>query len=89
MKNRTSGLPAPPPVNEATAEIYVEVVVNVPIRRTFGRGQTPPPPADLPGFAGEEDTSDDSAAALQTFHYHLPPELLGAVQPGHLVWVPF
>ncbi len=24
-----------------------------------------------------------------TFHYHLPPELEGAVQPGHLVEVPF
>jgi primosomal protein N' (replication factor Y) len=24
-----------------------------------------------------------------TFHYHLPPELEGRVQPGHLVEVPF
>lgn len=55
---------------------YVEVVVNVPIRRTFRRGDSPPPPTD------DED-------ALQTFHYHLPPELENVVQPGHLVWAPF
>ena len=73
----------------ATPLAYAEVIVNVPIRRSFGRGQTPSPPADLPGFEGEEEASDDSAAALQTFHYHLPPELLGSVQPGHLAWVPF
>src|SRR5512137_458625 len=24
-----------------------------------------------------------------TFHYHLPPELEGVVQPGHLVEIPF
>jgi len=69
---------------------YAEVIVNVPIRRTFGRGQSTPPPADLPGFdSGGEAESDESTASLQTFHYHLPPELLGSVQPGHLVWVPF
>ncbi|MEM7134693.1 MAG: primosomal protein N' [Chloroflexota bacterium] len=26
---------------------------------------------------------------LQSFHYHLPPELESIVEPGHLVWVPF
>jgi len=86
MNNRTSGLSAQPnPTN-----IYVEVIVNVPIRRSFGRGQNAPPAAELPGFdsAGEVE-ADESSASLQTFHYHLPPELLGSVQPGHLVWVPF
>jgi primosomal protein N' (replication factor Y) len=87
MNNQTSDLK--PQTQSATPLEYAEVIVNVPIRRSFGRGQTPPPPADLPGFEGEEEASDDSAAALQTFHYHLPPELLGSIQPGHLVWVPF
>ena len=87
MNNQTSDVkPQPQP---ATPLEYAEVVVNVPIRRSFGRGQNPPPPAELPGFDGEEEASDDSSAALQTFHYHLPSELLGRVQPGHLVWVPF
>lgn len=56
--------------------VYVETVVNVPIRRSFHRREEPPPPL------GDND-------ALQTFHYHLPPELEEIVQPGHLVWVPF
>ena len=87
MHNQTSDVkPQPQP---ATPLEYAEVIVNVPIRRSFGKGQTPPPPADLPGFEGEAEASDDSTASLQTFHYHLPTELLGRVQPGHLVWVPF
>ncbi len=59
--------------------IYIEAVVNVPIRRSF-RPQVAPPSDE----AGADDT-----AALQTFHYHLPPELESTVMPGHLVWVPF
>lgn len=59
--------------------IYVEVVVNAPIRRSFGRGEAPTP-ALIP---------EDPAAALQTFHYHLAPELEHLVEAGHLVWVPF
>lgn len=55
---------------------YVEVVVNVPIRRTFRRSDAPPP-------------ADDEEESLQTFHYHLPPELEETAQPGHLVWAPF
>jgi primosomal protein N' (replication factor Y) len=58
---------------------YVEVVVNVPIRRSFRRQDAPPPV--------EDDDSGD--APLQTFHYHLPPELDSSVTPGHLVWAPF
>ncbi len=65
----------------------VEVVVNVPIRRTFSRrlADAPPPIDDF----GEAPPADDEAPTLQTFHYHVPPELIGQVQPGHLVWVPF
>ncbi len=62
---------------------YVEVVVNVPIRRTFRRDDAPP--ADDRNDA----PSGDDGEALQTFHYHLPPELETTVQPGHLVWAPF
>ena len=87
MNNQTSDVKSQP--QTATPLEYAEVIVNVPIRRSFGKGQNPPPPADLPGFEGEAEAGDDGTAALQTFHYHLPPELLGSVQPGHLVWVPF
>ncbi|MBI3958194.1 MAG: DEAD/DEAH box helicase, partial [Chloroflexi bacterium] len=85
---RTFDLDDPP---AQTSDLgYAEVIVNVPIRRTFGRGQNAPPPTELPGFDGDGAAEfDDSTASLQTFHYHLPPELVGSVQPGHLVWVPF
>ncbi len=43
----------------------------------------------VPDGASETDESDDGAGALQSYHYHLPPELEYRVQPGHLVWVPF
>lgn len=56
--------------------VYIETVVNAPIRRSFHRREEPPPPPE-----------DDDG--LQTFHYHLPPELEEIVQPGHLVWAPF
>ncbi|MCB0038221.1 MAG: primosomal protein N' [Caldilinea sp.] len=58
---------------------YIEAVVNVPIRRSFRRQPAPPP----------AETDSGEMAALQTFHYHLPPELESTVAPGHLVWVPF
>lgn len=57
----------------------IEIAVNVPIRRTFGRSAPPAP----------VDDADEGEHNLQTFHYHLPPELEGEVEPGHLVWVPF
>ena len=81
----------------------VEVVVNVPIRRSFRQQERPPLQQEF-GGEGFEDAHDSAAelsgpesihqrsggaAQYQTFHYHLPAELRGKVQPGHLVWVPF
>ena len=71
----------------------VEVIVNVPIRRTFSRQalEGPPPEPDFygasPEVGGEQITPDE--ADYQSFHYHLLPEFEDIVLPGHLVWVPF
>ena len=71
----------------------VEVIVNVPIRRSFSRQalEGPPPEPDFfgatPEAAGEPISQDE--ADYQSYHYHLPPELEAIVLPGHLVWVPF
>ncbi len=59
--------------------IYIEAIVNVPIRRSFRRQPVLSP----------DESDDGDSAALQTFHYHLPPELEPTVVPGHLIWVPF
>ena len=81
----------------------VEVVIFVPIRRSFRQEELPPPENDLgtleesgelsfpPGQSTPESVHQRTggAARFQTFHYHLPPNLLGEVEPGHLVWVPF
>lgn len=67
---------------------FAQVVVNVPIRRSFGREQTAPPNP----FEDEGESAHSlggGPARFQTFHYHLPPDLIGTVQAGHLVWVPF
>ena len=63
---------------------YVEVAVNIPIRRTFATKyeEAAPPPE----FESEES---GGRVNLQLFHYHLPVELEGQVQLGHLVWAPF
>lgn len=66
---------------------YAEVVVNVPIRRTFARRYSEPPPEEE--NLASDSGADDGAGALQTYHYHLPPDLEETLQPGHLVWVPF
>ncbi len=74
--------------------MYAEIVVNVPIRRTFAsRLAEPPveemepwPPESAPGNGAAENRA---ASTLQTFHYSLPPQLEGQVRPGHLVWAPF
>ena len=82
---------------------YVEVIVNVPIRRSFRQEKRPPLLAEFGGIDFDEEQlappqteklesahqRSGGAAQYQTFHYHLPPELKGRVQPGHLVWVPF
>jgi primosomal protein N' (replication factor Y) len=65
----------------------VEIAVNVPIRRTFGRS-APPLPNDFTA-EGEHTGEDFAESNLQTFHYHLLPEMETQVEPGHLVWVPF
>ncbi len=64
---------------------FVELIVNVPIRRSFHPHHAASPPV-APADSEEEAAS---AAALQTYHYHLPADLEGQVQPGHLVWAPF
>src|SRR4051795_1939424 len=77
---------------------FVEVIVNVPIRRTFSRKvlEGPPPEPDffgaMPEPAGEEAYTpmpSQDEAGYQSFHYHLPPQLENVILPGHLVWVPF
>ncbi|MDE0140946.1 MAG: primosomal protein N' [Caldilineaceae bacterium] len=81
----------------------VEVVIFVPIRRSFRQEELPPPENDLGTLEGSGEPSfspgqllpesvhqrTGGAARFQTFHYHLPPNLIGEVEPGHLVWVPF
>ena len=60
---------------------FAEVVVNVPIRRTFAQ-RSEPPPAD-------GDGDEPAVAQHQLFHYSVPPELQHLLEPGHLVWAPF
>lgn len=81
----------------------VEVIIFIPIRRSFRQNDVPPPGSDLGGVDGdgalnlslnlqEPDSVHQrtgGAARFQTFHYHLPPNLIGQVEPGHLVWAPF
>ncbi|MCB0064378.1 MAG: hypothetical protein KDE19_19775, partial [Caldilineaceae bacterium] len=78
---------------------FVEVIVNRPIRRSFRptpdtRASQDPltdPAATLDPLSdsGLAGVVEETSAALQLFHYHLPVELEGVAQPGHLVWVPF
>ncbi len=82
---------------------YVELVVNVPVRGPFARSRSAPSAADAAVetvAAGDEEalagTDGDAVAPaqppdppFQSFSYHLPRELEGRVQAGHLVWVPF
>jgi len=81
----------------------VEVIVNVPIRRTFSQKAIAGPPPEVEFFGampepdfygsvtepvgGERESQEE--AGYQSFHYHLPPELENVVLPGHLVWAPF
>ena len=69
---------------------YAEIVVNVPIRRTFAPRFAEPPIAEAGDWhADANGTEGDGASTLQTFHYSLPPQLEREVRPGHLVWAPF
>ncbi len=69
---------------------YAEIVVNVPIRRTFARRFAEAPPAsDEDGPPGASEAWAAEESSLQTFHYSLPPQMAGTVRPGHLVWAPF
>lgn len=63
---------------------FVEVIVFVPIRRTFRKEHVDPPPPDALAAPDEEQDS-----GLQTFHYQLPIQLEDQIRPGHLIWVPF
>jgi primosomal protein N' (replication factor Y) len=64
---------------------FAEIIVNVPIRRSFRATTEPEIGTDQADLAEEQAP----ASSLQTFHYHLPSDLEQGVQPGHLVWVPF
>ncbi len=81
----------------------VELIIFLPIRRSFRRQELPPPADALTGPTGEagpnapKDLLDPQsvhqrtggAARHQTFHYHLPPQLRDSIRTGHLVWAPF
>ena len=81
----------------------VEVIIFLPIRRSFRQQDVPPPDSDIGGAVGDGALSlspnlpgpesvhqrTGGAARFQTFHYHLPPNLVGLVEPGHLIWAPF
>ncbi len=103
MTNRTServsaDLPAFPEEDE-----FVEVIVNIPIRRSFRQEEAPPPDVEFGGIEIDDDRPSSTvkrgaesvhqrsggAAHYQTFDYHLPPALRGKVHAGHLLWVPF
>ncbi len=81
----------------------VELIIFLPIRRSFRQQELPPPADALTGPTGEAgpnartDLLDPQsvhqrtggAARHQTFHYHLPPQLRDSIRTGHLVWAPF
>lgn len=73
--------------------IFVELIVNRPIRRSFRQAEAPPPadPAafDDPCAEGSAAEETNLTTYLDTFHYHVPVELEAVIQPGHLVWAPF
>ena len=64
--------------------VYAEIVVNVPIRRTFSRRYVDPPDSEtIAGEWGDFAGEDEARSSLQTFHYHVPPELELEIVPGH------
>ncbi len=72
---------------------FAEVVVNVPIRRTYSRRFNVPPPDqsghDPSGAAPVPEDPNHDGVRLQVFHYGIPPELSSALKVGHLIWAPF
>ena len=103
MIDRTSERITNGPTALQEEDEFVEVIVNIPIRRSFRQEEAPPPDVEFGGIeldddrlsptstrrAGSIHQRSGGAARYQTFEYHLPPVLKGKVQPGHLVWVPF
>ena len=64
--------------------MFAEVAVHTPMaRRIQGGARSETGPSDF-------DAAGDSDAPVgMTFHYTVPAELEGVLQPGHLVWAPF
>lgn len=70
--------------------MFVEVVVNVPLRRAIPRAlETAGAPDEGDDDGESADSQPPPEPPFQAFHYHLPRELEESVMPGHLVWVPF
>ena len=72
--------------------IFVELIVNRPIRRSFRQAEPPPTNPSLdddPFVEGIITEEANLTTYLDTFHYHVPVELETVIQPGHLVWAPF
>ena len=82
----------------------VEVIIFLPIRRSFRKQEPPPANGEFAGVDRRRCIKSlarlhlrlesvhqrtGGAARSQTFHYHLPPGLRGEVEPGHLIWAPF
>lgn len=59
--------------------MFAEVAVHTPLARRMPAGD------EVAALAA----GDGDAPLGATFHYSLPAELQGIVQPGHLVWAPF
>ncbi len=62
---------------------YAEVVVNVPIRRSYNSRH------QIPTNDSDGEPRPESLPGLRSFHYEIPAALEGELRPGHLVWAPF
>jgi len=58
------------------ASRFVQVVVRSPIGPTRSKPRS-------------AQSTLVTSSLEQTFHYSVPPDLQGRIQPGHLIWVPF
>ena len=59
--------------------MFAEVAVHTPMARRMQTGTE----------TAEPESGDFDAPVGMTFHYAVPAELEGVLQPGHLVWAPF